>query len=150
MSHEERAREVIEKLFENIDSDIKLEFVLKEEHALSINVRAKDPQMLIGEKGQTLIDTERLIKIMVRKQTGEISFVNLDINGYKKKKAEYLRELAIEAADEVCSTGVEKKFPPMPAHERRIIHLTLSDREDVVTESVEEGTEKRVVVKQNR
>ncbi len=150
MPHKEEIKEVIENLFNKIDPDIKVDFILKEERSVEINARIKDPQVFIGEKGQTLIDTERLLKIIVRKKVKETVFISLDINGYKKRKLDYLKDLALEAADEVSLTGIEKKFPPMPAYERRVVHMVLSDKEDVTTESVNEGGERRVIIKQKR
>ncbi len=150
MPHKEEIKEVIENLFNKIDPDIKVDFILKEERSVEINARIKDPQVFIGEKGQTLIDTERLLKIIVRKKVKETVFISLDINGYKKRKLDYLKDLALEAADEVSLTGIEKKFPPMPAYERRVVHMVLSDKEDVTTESVNEGGERRVIIRQKR
>ncbi len=143
----EEIKKTIKEIFHLIDADIRVDFYLREEAALCVDVKMRDPQVLIGEKGQTLMELERLLKIISRKKSKETLFINLDINDYKKRKAEYLKELAEEAASEVVSTGVEKRFPPMPAFERRVIHTTLFKREDVVTESVGEGDERRVVVK---
>ncbi len=143
----EEIKKTIKEIFYYIDADIRVEFYLREERALCVDVKMKDPQILIGEKGQTLMEMERLLKIVVRKKAKETLFVNLDINDYKKRKAEYLKDLTEEAAAEVSSTGIEKRFPPMPAFERRIIHTTLLERDDVVTESVGEGDERRVVIK---
>ncbi|PIR71473.1 MAG: hypothetical protein COU43_02475 [Candidatus Nealsonbacteria bacterium CG10_big_fil_rev_8_21_14_0_10_37_25] len=74
-------------------------------------------------------------------------FIDLDINGYKKKKLDYLKELARSLADEVALTKKEKNLPPMAAYERRIIHLELAGRSDVTTESIGEEPERRVVVR---
>ncbi|MCD6402414.1 hypothetical protein J7L36_00985, partial [bacterium] len=74
-------------------------------------------------------------------------YINLDINKYKKKKTEYLKELANSVADQVALTKKEKVLPPMQAFERRIIHLELADRSDVTTESIGKEPERRVVVK---
>ncbi|RLC39293.1 MAG: hypothetical protein DRH33_03225, partial [Candidatus Nealsonbacteria bacterium] len=71
----------------------------------------------------------------------------LDINQYKKNKIEYLNDLAKSTADEVALSKKEKILPPMPSYERRIIHLTLAEREDVQTESQGEEPERRVVIK---
>ncbi len=148
MNNTEEIKNLVSKIFEIIDSDIKVDFSIREDKFIDINIRMKDPQVLIGEKGQTLIDTERLLKIIIKKKIKETVFINLDINGYKKRKADYLKDLALEVADEVSLTGIEKKFPPMPAYERRIIHITLADKEDVITESIDEDSERRVIVKQ--
>jgi spoIIIJ-associated protein len=143
----EEIKKTIKEIFYFIDEDIRVDFSLKEERILLVDVKMKDPQILIGEKGQTLIETERLLKIVVRKKTRDPLFLNLDINDYKKRKADYLRDLALDAAEEVAVTGIEKRFPPMSSFERRIIHTALITRDDVVTESIGEDVERRVLIK---
>ncbi len=143
----EEIKETVKEIFKMIDEDIRVDFSLEEENCLNINIKIKEPQSFIGEKGQTLADTETLLKKIVRKKTKDIVFVNLDINNYKKRKMDYLKELALEAAEEVSLTGIEKKFPPMSAYERRVVHMALSEKDDIETESVNEGQKKRVVVK---
>ncbi len=144
----EEIKKTIKEIFSYIDEDIRVEFLFKEdENSLLIDVKMKEPQILIGEKGQTLIETERLLKIVVRKKIKELLFVSLDVNDYKRRKADYLIDLARDAANDVALTGVEKKFPPMSSFERRIIHTALAKRSDVITESLGEELERRVVIK---
>ncbi len=143
----EEIKKTIRNLFLLIDPDIRVDFFLEEENSLHIKVKMKDPQVLIGEKGQTLAEIERLLKAITRRKTDHALFVSLDINDYKKRKTDYLKELAKEAGDEVSLTGVEKKFPPMSPFERRIIHITLAERDDITTESTGSGHQKRVLIK---
>ncbi len=112
-----------------------------------INVQTEEPKTLIGERGQTLVEIQHLLRIVLRKKIQENFLIELDINGYKKKKEEALREIARDVADEVAFYKKEKILPPMSSYERRIIHLALKDRQDVETESVNEGQERRLVVK---
>ncbi len=140
-------KKIIKDIFYFIDPDIRVDFYLKEENSLLVDVKMKDAQILIGERGQTLIEIEGLIKKIKRKKTKEPLFINLDINDYKKRKADYLKELSIEAADEVALTGLEKKFPAMSSFERRVVHITLAKRDDVETESIGEGEERSVIIK---
>jgi spoIIIJ-associated protein len=70
-----------------------------------------------------------------------------DINDYQKNKAQYLKELARTTADEVALFKKDKELPAMTPGERRIVHVELAGRQDVVSESIGEGTERRVVVK---
>ncbi len=140
-------KKTIKEIFYFIDPDVKVDFHLEDDSSFRVDVKMRNPQILIGEKGQTLIETERLIKAIVRKRGEHSSFVRLDINDYRKRKEDYLRELAKEAGDETALTGVEKRFPPMSSFERRIVHTALSEREDVMTESIGEGPERRVVIK---
>ncbi len=145
----EKIKKIIREIFYFIDPDIKIDFSLQEENHLFIDVKMKEPRALIGEKGQTLSEIERLIKIICRKNYDDLLYINLDINNYKKRKEDYLKSLAKEVADDVSFTGIEKKFPPMSASERRIIHLSLLDREDVTTESVGEKEDRRVLIKKS-
>jgi spoIIIJ-associated protein len=87
------------------------------------------------------------LKEILRKKIEEQFFIDLDINDYKKKKTEYLKEVARTTADDVSLTKKEKQLAPMPAYERRIIHLELADRSDVITESIGEEPERSVIVK---
>jgi spoIIIJ-associated protein len=126
--------------------EIEVEFLPQRDSTLPINLEAEDPQILIGDQGQTLAELQHLLKAILRKKIKEPFFVDLDINGYKKKKKEYLEDLARSAADEVALTKKEKTLPSMPAYERRVIHLALAGRSDVITESVGQEPERKIVV----
>lgn len=111
---------------------------------LSINV--SDPKFLIGQNGQTLLELERILKIILNKKIDKPFHLKIDINDYQKKKIEYLKTLAKDAADEVAFTKKEKTLPPMSAYERRIVHTELSAREDVDTESQGEGFNRCIII----
>ncbi len=117
-----------------------------EKDAVEIVIKTDDPQILIGEKGQTLNEIQRLLKLVTTKKLGKNIYLNLDINEYKKKKAEYLKSFAKDLASEVAITKEKKVLSPMSAYERRVIHATLAGRDDVKTESEGEGLERRVVI----
>lgn len=105
------------------------------------------PSLLIGEQGQTLFDLQRLLNLVLRKKIGFEARVEVDINDYKAKKISYLEELARSAADAVALNKTEKELPFLTAWERRVIHLALINRSDVLTESRGEGEERRLVVR---
>ncbi len=115
--------------------------------AIDLDITIEEPQVLIGQNGQTLFELQRLLRIMLNKKLKKDFYVRLDINDYKKKKIEYLKNLAIDLADEVSKTKENKTLPPMPAYERRVIHAELSERKDVVTESQGEGSDRSIVIK---
>ena len=117
------------------------------EETVLIDLKMEDPQILIGQGGETLREIQHLFKIILYKKLGEIVFIDLDINDYKKKKIEYLKELAKASAEEVVLTKKEKILFPMPAYERRIIHMELSQHPNVTTESLGEEPERKVVIK---
>ena len=112
-----------------------------------INIKTAEPQILIGEGGQTLADIQHILKAVLRKKVEESFFISIDINDYKKRKEEYLKETARSMADEVALTKKEKELAPMSSYERRVVHMELASREDVTTESAGEGVERRVVIK---
>jgi len=112
-----------------------------------VDVKLKEPQILIGEKGQTLFEAQRILKIILNKKLQKIFYLNLDINDYKKTKSEYLKEIAKDLADEVAINKREKVLSPMSAYERRIIHAELAKRQDVITESSGDGFDRHIIIK---
>ena len=85
-------------------------------------------------------------KISVEDWPERVFYLDLDINDYKNKKIEYLKNLAKESADEVFLVKKTKTLPPMSSYERRIIHEELSQRQDVTTQSQGEGDNRQVVI----
>jgi spoIIIJ-associated protein len=117
-----------------------------EKELVNIFVKSKDPQILIGEKGQTLFEIQKLLRMIINKKFPNIFHLNLDINDYKKKKTDFLIKIAKESADEVVTSKKEKPMLPMSSYERRIIHSELSKRQDIKTESRGEDPDRYVVI----
>jgi len=114
---------------------------------LSINIKTADAQTLIGKQGLVLSDIQLILRKTIKKKTGREIYLNLDIDNYKRDKEDYLKELARNIADEVASTGREKELPLLSPFDRRVVHMELAERKDVVTESSGEGEERRIVIK---
>jgi len=142
-----KIKEIVKEFFEKTTLEVEVEFLPEQEGVLPVSVKSEEPQILIGEGGQTLIEIQRLLKMILKKKIQEEFRIDLDINNYKKKKADYLKEVAVSTADDVSLTKKEKELAPMPAYERRIIHLALVERTDVVTESIGEEPERRIIIK---
>jgi len=142
-----KIKEIVKEFFEKTTLGVEVEFLPEQEGVLPISVKSEEPQILIGEGGQTLIEIQRLLKMILKKKIQEEFRIDLDINNYKKKKADYLKEVAVSTADDVSLTKKEKELAPMPAYERRIIHLALIERTDVITESIGEEPERRIIIK---
>ena len=157
--NQKKIKEITEEFFKKMTIEAEIEFLPlqetsstfngKEEKAftLPINLKTKEPQILIGEKGQTLLEIQQLLKAILRRKIKEPFFIDLDIEGYKKKKIEYSKEMARALADEVALTKKEKWLPSMPAYERRIIHLELAERKDVTTESLGQEPDRKGVIR---
>lgn len=144
-------KEFFKKMAINVDFELRegLSQMAGEEEksALVLEVKTEEPQLLIGERGKTLSEIQRMLGRLMRKQLGEQIYLDLDINQYKQGKARYLQDLAQESADEVVLNRKEKILPWMSSYERRIIHLELAKRSDVKTESRGQEPERRVVIK---
>jgi len=144
----EKAQKIVKEFFQKMAVEGEIEILPPKDETLIINLkRIEDPQILIGERGQTLFETQHLLKAILKREISENFYVDLDINDYKKKKIEYLKEMARSIADEVSLTKKERVLSPMPAYERRIIHLEIAERKDVTTESIGQEPERRVVIR---
>ncbi len=146
MEIKEKIKTETEKFFNMATFNVDVEVVYNNEIFL-VNIETDNPKILIGERGQTLVEIQHLLRILLRKKIETEFFIELDINSYKKKKEEALREVARDIADEVSFYKKEKILPPMSSYERRIIHISLKNRDDVKTESINEGKERRITVK---
>lgn len=148
MSNLKEVEKIVEEFFEKMTFEAEVKVLNMIDSTLPIKVKvADDPQILIGQKGETLSEIQKLLRIILRKKIAQDFYLDIDVNEYKEKKAEYLRELAKEAAEDVSLTKKEKELDPMSAYERRIVHMALAGREDVISESIGEGSERRIIVK---
>jgi spoIIIJ-associated protein len=143
----EKIKEITNEFFDKTTFQVEINFLPEKDLTLPIEIKTDSPQVLIGEKGQTLVSIQHLLKVILKRSIQENFYIDLDINGYKKKKIEYLKELARTTANEVSLTKKEKSLPPMPAYERRIIHMELGGRTDVTTESIDREPERRVIIR---
>lgn len=143
----EKIKEISEDFFQQIDADAQLTIETIDDKVVKIDLIIEQPQMLIGSRGLILVEIQHLLKAILKRNIEEEFYVDLDINDYKRKKNEYLKELTESLADEVASTKKEKEMPSMPAYERRIVHMILADREDVISESVGEEPQRRIIIK---
>lgn len=140
-------KKITGELFAKSGLEVFLEILPPKENILLINLKTNEPKLLIGERGEILSDIQHLLKAILKKKIKKEFYVDLDINDYKKRKIKYLKELAQSLADQVALSKKEKILPPMPAYERRIIHLELAGRKDVTTQSAGEEPTRKVVIK---
>jgi len=143
----DKIKKEVEDFLKKMMVEIETESLEQKEDTVHFNIRVKEPQILIGEKGQTLLDIQRLLSAILRKKIEGLFYLDLDINEYKKKKIEYLKELARSVADEVALDRKEKILPAMPAYERRIIHMELAGKENIATESIGKEPERKIIIK---
>lgn len=117
-----------------------------EERAYYILIEGEDMGMLIGYHGEGLYSLQLLLSFVVAKACGEWRRLFVDVAGWRASREEYLMRHAAEIADNVAATKEPHQFEILEAVERRVIHVALSSRTDVRTESVGEGRDRRLVV----
>jgi len=113
---------------------------------ITLNIKGDDLGILIGRRGQTLSCLQYIVRLIVAHQTKTWVPITIDVEGYKQRRYEALRVLALRMAEQVKLRGVPFTLEPMSAYERRIIHLTLADHPDVTTQSIGEGEVRKVVI----
>jgi len=101
---------------------------------------------LIGKNGQNLKALEHVLRAMLNKDGKEGTIV-LDVNDYRKSRVTYLIDLAKQTVARVRNTQKAEALFPMPAYERRIIHMELAAYPDIATESIGAEPQRRVVIK---
>ena len=139
-------KEETEQFFEKLNFVVDFK-ISSEQEVLYLKLKTEEPRVLIGERGKVLAEIQRLLRAILIRKLKRIFYLDLDINDYKQKKTHYLKEVAKEMADKVVLGQKEIMLPAMSAYERRIIHLELSAREDVTTESLGREPERRIVIR---
>ena len=138
-------------ILENLLTRLGFEATIEEteiETGSLLNVKTEDdPGRLIGRQGRTLSDLQYLTNRLLIVQDKEAPKVTVDVGNYRTENTENLVKTAKEAAEKSRRWGEVVELEPMNAYDRRIVHQTLADVEDVTTESIEvEDTSNKVVL----
>jgi spoIIIJ-associated protein len=112
-----------------------------------LDIEGEDLGLLIGRRGATLSALQYLVNVMVTRKLTSRVLVTVDVEHYHRRREESLRNLALRMADRVRQSRRPITLEPMPAAERRIIHLALVEDQYVQTLSVGEGDERKVVIR---
>jgi spoIIIJ-associated protein len=111
---------------------------------LLLDIEGADLGALIGRRGETLENMQYLLRLMVNQKIHKWKNIVIDVEHYKARRVTQLTQLAERMADQVARTGRAISLEPMPANERRIVHMTLRDHPDVYTESYGDGGRRKV------
>lgn len=113
---------------------------------LCVEVEGDDLGVLIGHRGRTLDALEYLVNVAVGRECGARQRVVLDVAGYRERRAEAVRRMALRAAERVRRTGRPVSLEPMTARERKLVHLALQDDPELVTRSEGEEPFRKIVI----
>jgi spoIIIJ-associated protein len=141
------AKDVLETLIKHLGVEAEIHISPDSEGLpLTLNIEGDDLGVLIGRHGQALTSLQYILRLIVAERLKTWVTLNIDVAGYKKRRYESLKNLALRLADQVRASRRSINLEPMPADERRVIHVALSGHPDVVTQSMGVGDERKVVI----
>lgn len=111
-----------------------------------VDVRGNDLGILIGRRAETLNALQYISSLILGKKLGHPVTLVVDVEGYRDRRQSQIRQLARRMADQAVKTGKRQVLEPMPANERRIIHIELRDNPKVRTESIGEDPHRKVTI----
>ena len=141
----EEAKSVLEELLRLMEVPGTVEVATGGETA-RLNVRGSDLGVLIGRRGEKLASLQHIVNLIVAKKEGEYHRIAVDVENYRGRREEQLRDVADRAAKRVLQTGKIIQLEPMPAIERRIVHMALVENPKVRTQSVGVEPNRRIVI----
>lgn len=140
---------ILEKLLEHMGFDVNVDVESGETSRLNVVGDGDEREALgalIGRKGERLSALQHLVNLMLSREMGAWTRVLVDVEDYRGRRERQLREIAERAAARVLETGKMLQLEPMPALERRWVHLALRNNPDVATQSIGEEPNRRIVV----
>jgi len=111
---------------------------------LLLDIEGQDLGALIGRRGETLASIQYLVRLMVNQRIRQWKNIVVDVEKYKERRVTQLTQLAQRMANQVVESGRAVALEPMPANERRIVHLALRDHPQVYTQSSGEDERRKV------
>lgn len=139
------ASSFLQSLFEGTGLNLKV--TAKESPAeCLLDLSGPDAELLQAEGGELLQAVQHLVSQAFGRMLPDGQRIVCDVEGFRATREAELRAMANLAAERVRTSGAPFVFGEMNPNERRIIHLTLADAEDLFTESVGEGSARKVKV----
>lgn len=137
-----------EKLLSLAGVNAGIEVVDMGENTYEVNLSTEDETgLLIGFRGENINAIQTVLGIMLKGQTGEWYRLIVNVGDYRQKQEEKLKELATQSADRAVETKESQPIYNLNASQRRIVHMHLSERDDITTESEGVEPERYLVIK---
>jgi spoIIIJ-associated protein len=141
----EGGRDVLTEMLRLMGVEATVEIAMGTETS-KLNVKGSDLGVLIGRRGEKLASLQHLVNLIVAKREGQWHRISVDVENYRGRREEQLRDVADRAAKRVIQSGKIIQLEPMPAVERRIVHMALVENPKVRTQSVGVEPNRRIVV----
>jgi len=116
------------------------------EPIIYIDVLGDDLSILIGRRSETLNAIQYISSLIIGRELNRWAPIRVDVQGFRSRRERQLRQLAKRMADQAIHTGRRQVLEPMPAGERRIIHMELRENPEVETESIGEEPYRKVTI----
>lgn len=146
------ARETVEELLEtmNVSAEVTARYLEPDDAhsrpALLVDVQGDDLSFLIGPRGETLNALQYIAHLIVGKEMGRSVPLIVDVMSFRERRAQQIRRLASRMAEQAVRSGRRQALEPMPASERRLVHIELRKNPDVTTESIGEEPRRKVTI----
>lgn len=146
------ARETVTDLLDKMKIKAQVNVAMKlaedaeDEATVLVNIEGDDLSILIGRRTETLNALQYVTSLIVGKRLNRWVPLMIDVQGYRARRDRQLRVLARRMADQAIHTGRRQVLEPMPANERRVIHLELRDHPQVATESIGDDPNRKVTI----
>lgn len=134
-----------EELLENIGLVLKVEVDRLSDRNYLVNLYGEDNGIIIGKKGKTLNSFEYLLNSIMKDYRIEV-----DVEGFKAKRTETLRELGKKMAEKALKSGKPVRLNPMPPRERKIIHEVVNKYQELDTYSEGRDPKRYIVIKRKK
>lgn len=114
--------------------------------SLQVDIFGKDLSILIGPRAETLNALQYIASLIIGKELSKSVPLVIDVEGYRARRAQQVQQLAKRMAEQAVKTGRRQALEPMPASERRLVHIALRNHPEVTTESVGEDPRRKVTI----
>lgn len=140
-------QQITETILEKLELVGSVIVTTDETGAFRVSIETEETGLLIGYHGKTLESMQAILGILASKELNRWIKIYVNVGDYREKREEALMHMALRAADRAVSMNREVDLPRLTPSERRIVHLTLSGDERVVTESTGEGESRTLLVR---
>lgn len=147
----DKIKKIVEEIFNHTGCTVSNCEISEEDGMVWCMIETPDSKLMIGREGETLRSFNHLVRKIIEKEEGsfedDMKKLFIDINGYQKNRLDSLKNIAHMMAERARYFKSNIEIDPMPAYERRIIHMFLENSKDIKTESEGVGSNRRVVIK---
>jgi spoIIIJ-associated protein len=134
----------------NIQAEVSLRYgetdEMRSRAPIMADIHGEDLSILIGKRAETLNALQYIANLIISKELGRYVTLIIDVEGYRERRNNQLRQIAKRMAEQAIKTGRRQILEPMPANERRIIHMELRNYPALKTESIGEDPYRKVTI----